>query len=253
MKKQIISIAAAITLGLSNPGMAFIVGGVPDSSSLHSLLGLSFSSKKPAPPQQTPTPQQEKKIIIRPKDLIELAKKQLEETKKIHQSITGNRKLDITTEQQTNNSSFFLKNPEIIYNKAISSAVSHSLENILKEEEIPSSIRESHDAIAKRIEYASLVDKAISLQTFQETKNRFTHIEKLLSEIEKTKDLKGIAELQSHIIGALAMIQNETTKLYMVAHLRNSEQSLIKQQKDKHNARILDSKNTKMPTLRFIR
>ncbi|PIT69121.1 type IV secretion system protein [Bartonella tribocorum] len=256
MKKQVISIAAAMILGISKPAMAIWGAGaadlrasVPTLPSLSSIFGSSSSNLS------KPTPPQEKKIIIRPKDLIELAKKQLEETKKIHQSITGNRQLGIKnpTELLTDQSSFFLKNPEIIYNKGIHSAISQSFESILKEERTPDSLQESRDIIVKRIQYASFVDKAVSLQAFQETKNRFEYIEKLLSEIKKTQDLKSIAELQSHIMGTLAMIQNETTKLYMVAHLRNAEQSLIRQQKDKHNVRILNSKNTQIPTIKFIR
>ncbi len=46
MKKQVISIAVAITLGVSNPVKAFIVGGIPDSSSLQNFFGWSSSSKK---------------------------------------------------------------------------------------------------------------------------------------------------------------------------------------------------------------
>ncbi|WP_375666169.1 type IV secretion system protein [Bartonella sp. TT121SHDZB] len=254
MKKQVISIAIAVTLGTQNLAMAWSFG--LGTATLAEEIANSWSwETSSSTPESKKTPKQKKVQPITP--VLDILKKQFEKTKRIHESITGVQKFNtkkLKTEQ-TDNTSFFLKDPETLYNKNtyLTSTISASLANILKEEEILTSFRESRDAIAKRIEYASLVDKAVSLQTFQETKNRFTQIEKLLNEIEKTKDLKGIAELQSHIIGTLAMIQNETTKLYMVAHLRNSEQSLIKQQKDKHNARILNSKNTKMPTIRFIR
>ncbi|EJF82875.1 hypothetical protein MCU_01262 [Bartonella elizabethae Re6043vi] len=248
MKKQVISIAIAITLGISNPARAFIVGGVADSSSLQDFLGWPSSYKKPTPPQPKPVPPQLKKIS--PRELLEVVKKQLEEVKKIHESITGSQKLK---NAQIDHSSFFLKNPELLYNRNKPSALSASLENILKEEEIPASIHESSSFINNRTQYAAITDKAVSLKTFQEASYRFQKIEELLNEIKTTKDLKGIAELQAHIIGMLAMLQNETAKLQMVAHLRNAEHTLIKQQKDKHNIKILNSKNTKMPTIRFIR
>ncbi|CAK02482.1 TrwJ1 protein precursor [Bartonella tribocorum CIP 105476] len=249
MKKQVISIAVAITLGVLNPAKAFIVGGVPDSSSLYKFFGGSYSN---APEPEVTIP---KKKVHPVTPLLDILRKQLEQTKKIHDSITGNQKFD--TEKlkmnQTDNTSFFLKNPETLYNKNTYSTLSSSLKNILKEEEIPASIHESSDFINKRIQYAAITDKAVSLKTFQEASNRFQQIEELLNEIKTTKDLKSMAELQAHIIGMLAKLQNETAKLQMVTHLRNAEYTLIKQQKDRHNIRILNSKNTKMPTIKFIR
>ncbi|WP_375615760.1 type IV secretion system protein [Bartonella sp. AP58NXGY] len=252
MKKQVISIAVAIMLGTPSLAMAwsFGLGTATLAEKISNSLSWGSSRKETKKPSSK-KPSMPQHYI----EIIQLIKQQLEQARKTHQSITENRQFGIKKlkTEQTDNTSFFLKDPETLYNKNTYSTISASLANILKEEEILTSLQESRDAIAKRIEYASLMDKAVSLQTFQETKNRFTQIEKLLNEIEKTKDLKGIAELQSHIIGTLAMIQNETTKLYMVTHLRNSEQSLIKQQKYKHNVKILNSKNTKMPTIRFIR
>ncbi|UNF45333.1 conjugal transfer protein [Bartonella krasnovii] len=253
MKKQVISIAVAIVLGASNPVRAFIVGGIPDPTVLPNLFGWSYPPKKPAPPSQNPSPSEPKTKAT--SGFIIALKKHFEQTRKIHESITGSKKFNAQEYKniQTNNTSFFLKNPETLYNRSASSALSNSLDNILKEEEAPASLPEARDAIAKRVQYASLVDKAVSLKTFQEADNRFRQIEKLLSEIENTQDLKSITELQAHIIGMLTMLQNETAKLQMVAHLRSAEHTLIKQQKDKHNIKILNSKNTKMPTIRFIR
>ncbi|WP_375641893.1 MULTISPECIES: type IV secretion system protein [unclassified Bartonella] len=250
MKKKVISIVVVITLGVSNPAMAWVWGaGAADLSisiptTWPNLLGSSKSKKKP--PQQKTAP---------PDPLLDTLKKQLEEIKKVHESITGSEKFDTKKlkNAQTDHSSFFLKNPETLYNRNKSSALSTSLENILKEEEISASVHESSSFINKRSQYAAITDKAVSLKTFEEANNRFQQIEELLNEIKTTKDLKSIAELQAHIIGMLAMVQNETAKLQMVTHLRNAEYTLIKQQKDKHNIKILNSKNTKMPTIRFIR
>lgn len=255
MEKKVISIVVIITLGISNPAMAWVWGagsadlGASVPTTWPNFFGNS-SSRKPKPKKP---PQKKEELPV--SALLDILKKQLEETQKIHESITGNQKFDTKKlkNAQTDYSSFFLKNPETLYNRNKSSALSTSLENILKEEEIPVSIHESSSFINKRIQYAAITDKAVSLKTFEEANNRFQQIEELLNEIKTTKDLKSVAELQAHIIGMLAMLQNETTKLQMVTHLRNAEYTLIKQQKDKHNIKILNSKNPDMPTIRFIR
>ncbi|WP_144752481.1 type IV secretion system protein [Bartonella saheliensis] len=255
MKKLVISIAVAITLGVSNPARAWVVGaGVADLGASVPTTWPNFNwfGNSPSKPKSKKPPQQK---TVTPTEFLEVLKKQLEEVKKINESITGNQKFDTKKLKNTptDQSSFFLKNPEKLYDRNKSSTLSSFLENILKEEEIPISIHESSDFITKRSQYTAITDKAVSLKTFQEASNRFQQIEELLNEIKTTKDIKSVTELQTHIIGMLAMLQNETAKLQMVAHLRNAEHTLIKQQKDKHNIKILNSKNTKMPTIRFIR
>ncbi|WP_175869115.1 type IV secretion system protein [Bartonella gabonensis] len=259
MKKQVISITVAVTLGLSNPAIAGIWGagaadlGASIPKNWPNFNWFGSSSSTPSPKKTPSPPKQNKPVPVTP--VIDLLKKQLEETKKIHASITGSQKFDAKKlkNTQSSDSSFFLKDPETLYNRNASSALSTSLENILKEEEISVSAHESRSSIGKRIQYASIIDKAVSLKSLQNANNRFQQIEELLNEIKTTKDLKSIAELQANIIGMLAMLQNETAKLQMVTHLRNAEHTLIKQQKNKHNIKILSSQNTKMPTIRFIR
>ncbi|UTO28303.1 type IV secretion system protein [Bartonella harrusi] len=184
-----------------------------------------------------------------------LNKEQLEQTKKTNQFITGNRNFAAENfkTMQTDLGSFFLKDPQLIYKINNHPTISASLKGILQEEEISTTVRESRNSIKKRTQYAAVIDKAVSLQTFQETENRFKQISGLLKKINATTDLKDIAELQAHIKGMLAMIQNEATKLQMVAYSRNAEQTLIKQQKQKRNMKILNSENKAMPTIRFIR
>ncbi|WP_375645958.1 type IV secretion system protein [Bartonella sp. TT29SHDZB] len=255
MKKKVISIVVVVTLGIPNPAMAWVWGaGAADlSASIPTTWPNFFGGSSSNTSKTKKTPQQKK--ALSDAQFLDTLKKQLEETKKIRESITGSPKFDTKNlkSAQTDHSSFFLKNPENLYNRNKTSALSTSLENILKEEEIPISVHESSSFINKRSQYAAVTDKAVSLKTFEEANNRFQQIEELLNEIKTTKDLKSIAELQAYIIGMLAKLQNETAKLQMVAHLRNAEHALIKQQKDKHNIKILNSKNTKMPTIRFIR
>ncbi|MBB4075783.1 type IV secretion system protein VirB5 [Bartonella fuyuanensis] len=258
MKKVIIAITTTAILGIPSSAMAWSWGaGAADLSASVSTAwpnwgwGSSSNTSKP----KSPSPKKNLPKIPPVTPLIDILKKQLEETKKVHKSITGSNKFDLKklTNTQTNNSSFFLKNPENIYNESNNSDISTSVANITQAENTLTSLQESRNAIDKRIQYATVVDKAVSLKTFREADYRFQRIEELLNEINTTKDLKSVAELQAHIIGMLAKIQNETTKLQMVSYSRNAEQALINQQKQKRNAKILNSNNKKMPTIRYMR
>lgn len=70
-----------------------------------------------------------------------------------------------------------------------------------------------------------------------------------MDEISRTQDQKAIEELQARIAGEQAAIQNETTKLQMIAQLRQAEQALISEQRRERNMRILSSGNQGMPTI----
>ncbi|ETS16861.1 hypothetical protein Q648_01021 [Bartonella quintana JK 12] len=248
IKKIIIPLAIAVVLGIPNSAMAFFWGaGAADlSRTVPDIFGSSS--------QQTSKPsiQNNALLLALIRQHLEVNKKQLEQAKKMQQSIMGNKASGTSQAKYT---SFFFKDPQLVYNSKKKHAdISASFEEIRKEEEeVSTSLAEARESIEKRSEYAALVDKAISLQAFQQTENRSKKILELLNEIDKTKDLKSIADLQAQIKGKLAMIQNEATKLQMVAYLRNTEQELISQQKQKRNLKILNSKSREMPTIRFIR
>lgn len=186
--------------------------------------------------------------IEQQKRLLEAMKKQLEVMKAIHLSITGNK-----IKSPGDYSSFFLKKPELIYKKNEHFDILKSAVHLLQKAETSASTLQTRKAIVKRSKYAAAIDKAVSLQTFKEAENRFQKISELLEKIDTTNDLKSIAELQTHLKGMLTMIQNETAKLQMVAHLRNTEQTLINQQKQKRSMKIFNSQNKTMPTIRSIR
>ncbi|WP_208431347.1 type IV secretion system protein [Bartonella doshiae] len=248
MKRAIILIIAAV-FGATNSAMAFVGAGAADlSASVPSLASFFWSSPKKTPKKSSP-PQHYTEIINLIKQQLEVSKKQFEQAQKTNNSIMSDQKSKLT---QADHSSFFLKNPELVYKNG-QSDISALLTNILQEEEISASIRESRNSIGKRIQYATAIDKAVSLKTFQETENRFQQISKLVEQINTTVDLKSIAELQARIKGMLAMVQNEATKLQMVAHSRNAEQALISQQKQKRNMQILNSQNREMPIIKSIR
>ncbi|WP_161510782.1 type IV secretion system protein [Bartonella quintana] len=247
IKKIIIPLAIAVVLGIPNSAMAWWGADAVDlSRTVPNLFG-SWS-----PPQQTGKPSDNALLLALIKQHLEVNRQQLEQAKKMQQSIMGNKASSTSQEKYTNS---FFKDPQSVYDsKRKHEDISASFEKIRREEEeVSTSLAGARESIEKRSEYAALVDKAISLQAFQQTENRSKKILELLNKIDKTRDLKSIADLQAQIKGKLAMIQNEATKLQMVAYLRNTEQELISQQKQKRNLKILNSKSKEMPTIRFIR
>ncbi|EJF98310.1 type IV secretion system protein [Bartonella vinsonii] len=173
---------------------------------------------------------------------------------KIHKSITGTRAKPLKIVED--NGTLLLLNPEHIYDQSKRGDVTKKApllfkEIITKENELrDSAVDEARETIDWRSQYAAVIDKVIVLQAFQETEKRFEEIAKILTKVTETQDLKDIAELELRMKGMLAMIQNESTKLQMVAHSSNTEQALINRLKRKRNVQILQQRNTEMPTIR---
>lgn len=59
----------------------------------------------------------------------------------------------------------------------------------------------------------------MSTKAFQETKQRLDNIQKLMNQIDTTQDMKAAADLQNRIAAEQAVIQNNQTKLDMMARL----------------------------------
>ncbi|KEC53989.1 type IV secretion system protein [Bartonella koehlerae] len=174
-------------------------------------------------------------------------------TEKIHNSITGNRTR--STKSVQDDGSLLFPNPQHIYDQdKRTGKVQETLKQIMQDErQHRNTFKNTSDArtsIDTRSQYAAVIDKVVALQTFKATENRFEQIAKMLTDIDRIQDLKGIAELQVRMKGMLAVIQNEATKLQMVAHLRNSEQALINRLKRQRNIQILGSSNKTMPAIR---
>ncbi|ATP12992.1 hypothetical protein BHOIPH791_15140 [Bartonella henselae] len=184
---------------------------------------------------------------VREKDISLLADK-------IHQSITGTR--TPTPQKKEDDGTLLFSNPQHIYDQEKQNNIAKQIPKLFKETMKNESylrnspVDEARETIDERSQYAAVIDKAVALQTFQETEKRFEQIANILVEIPKMNDLKGIAELQVRMKGMLAMIQNEATKLQMVTHLSNTEQALINRLKRKRNVQILQQINKKMPTIR---
>ncbi|WP_336278605.1 type IV secretion system protein [Bartonella sp. CB175] len=182
-------------------------------------------------------------------------KKQSEQLDKIYSAIAKDSE---TLKDLKEEEALFLKSLHLSYDKdkflPANNGLKTKLEEFEKEfksvEENSSKFENIRKSINDRSQHAAMVDKFISLKISEKIEDRSGKILGLLNMIGETKDLKGIAELQTQLKIQLAMSQNEATQLQMAAHLRNVEQAFISQQKHKRNMRILDSKNTKMPTIR---
>ncbi|WP_375638036.1 MULTISPECIES: type IV secretion system protein, partial [unclassified Bartonella] len=172
-------------------------------------------------------------------------KKQLSQTETTYQAITNSQKTEPKT---VDFSSVFLKEPESLYKKDKLSRASY--QKVLEEEnKISGTFDQVGNSIFARLEFISVLDKAITLRTFENVEKRFTYLKALFDELQTKENLKEIADLQAHIDGSLAMIQNESIKMQMVAHLRNAERSLIKRKRRELDMKIFDHEKNGMPTI----
>ncbi|WP_144751570.1 type IV secretion system protein [Bartonella saheliensis] len=194
------------------------------------------------------------KIIELIKQQIDLNKRQLHYGQQIYTSISGNR---TKPKEKEDNGNLLLSQPNFIYHKNkhddIIRGTSLTVEDIKKEENVErfTDLHEGRTVITERLHHAAAVDKAVSIEAFSTIERRFEEIAKLLVAHEKVNDLKGIAEIRARMKIMLAMIQNEATKLQMVAHSRNAEQALIKQQKRALHAYSFRKELSTMPKIRI--
>ncbi|MCZ2157909.1 hypothetical protein NPX99_01205 [Bartonella sp. 220] len=275
MKKTIISVVIATVFGIQSTNLRADESSLlQDSSPPTSVKDIQQEAETSHNSKQTLEVSEEEQTKLSQKErIVVLAKKQLQTIKEqfqkhdeIHRNITGNR--DFYILKAVNIDAQYFKNPHSIYNKnrfdkknlpmhaktdiPDSAKMQESIIDQIIEQNINFlSIPEARAFIEKRSQYAAIVDKAISLQVFDEVENRSREVKKPLVDIKNIQDLKGIAELQAYVEGTNAVFQNEATKLQMVAHLRNAEQALIRQQKYKRNIQILNHKNTQMPTVKI--
>ncbi|QEE12897.1 hypothetical protein MNL01_08285 [Bartonella krasnovii] len=185
-------------------------------------------------------------IIELLKKQIKLEENQLSEIEKAYQSITKDPKTGSTQMDMT---SFFLQNPETLYNDSQLSRSSY--QKVLEDEgKVSGTFDSMGKAVFARLQYMSSIDKAITLKSFENVKNRFDYLKNLLDELPTKNDLKSIADLQTHIDGALALIENESIKMQMITHLRNAERNLIKFKRREIDLKFFDIKAKNMPTIR---
>ncbi|WP_375685733.1 type IV secretion system protein [Bartonella sp. TT110JLCBS] len=221
-------------------------------------VSVSFEPSSPKNPtvNSQPTPSAEYLELInllKKGEIIELLKKQLElkkeqisQTEKTYQAITNSQK---TGPQKIDFSSFFLKEPESLYKKDKLSRESY--QKVLEDEnKISGTFDQMGKNLFARLQFFSVLDKAITLKTFENVENRFKYLEHLFDELQTKENLKDIADLQAHIDGSLAMIHNESIKMQMITHLRKAEQSLIKKKRRELDMKFFNHKTKGMPTIR---
>ncbi|WP_254475113.1 type IV secretion system protein [Bartonella sp. B1098] len=177
---------------------------------------------------------------------LELKKEQLSQTEKAYQAITKSQK---TGSQKIDFPSFFLKEPEALYKRDNLSRESY--QKILEDEnKVSGNFGKIRKAIFARLSFLSILDKAVTLKSFENVESRFEYLQNLFDELQTKENLKDIADLQAHIDGSLAMIQNESIKMQMVAHIRNAEQSLIKRKRRELDMKFFNHNKQRMPIIR---
>ena len=229
MKKVVLTAAIAAILGVSSPVMA---SGIP-----------VFDGTRAADFIQQ---------MKRMKEQLDTAQAQLAEAKRMYEAVTGTRGIgDLMRNSQLRE--YLPEDLQTVYDSANGggySGISGSITDILRDEKLSGSVDDMRDAILERSRNAAATDKAVGLRAYEGAQQRLAQIEYLMDEINHTGDQKAIDELQARIAGEQAAIQNETTKLQMIAQLRQAEQALINEQRRERNIRILSSQNQGMPTIK---
>lgn len=228
MKKLVMTAAVAAILGAASPVMA---QGIP-----------VFDGTRAADFLQQ---------FARMKEQLDTAKDQLAEAQRMYEAVTGDRGLgNLMRNAQLRE--YLPDDLRTVYDSANGggyAGISGSINDILRDERLNGSVADMRRSIEERSRAAAATDKAVGLRAYEGAQQRLAQIEGLMDEISRTQDQKAIEELQARIAGEQAAIQNETTKLQMIAHLRQAEQSLISEQRRERNMRILSSGNQGMPTI----
>jgi type IV secretion system protein VirB5 len=80
----------------------------------------------------------------------------------------------------------------------------------------------------------SAMQQAISHQALANTSSRFASLQSLISAIPSAEDQKGILDLQARISAELGMLQNEQTKIQVLAQSTQAQQDVLAQQMREH-------------------
>ncbi|CAK02490.1 TrwJ4 protein precursor [Bartonella tribocorum CIP 105476] len=245
MKKRFIIIGMITLLGMIN---------------LTLTSNLSWSSGAQGSTVQIASSTEYLKIIELLKEKIKVTEEQIDNAKKVYQSIKGSR---VTELRIKGGGDFFLHDMPVYaelkdyHNKNMDHYpnIKDIAYSVYREEQranfwsfSPNKMRE---IINKRLQYSGIVSKAVSLQTFKDAENRFTQIINFLNEIDRTMNLAEVFELQTRIRNMSSMLQNEYAKLQMVRNLRDNEELLIDIQKRKLYGKIISYQLTSMPRVRL--
>ncbi len=174
---------------------------------------------------------------------------QLAQLQATHQAVSGTRNLGAV-----------LYNPALrgylpadwarVYDTAAAggyAGISGPLTAVQDAERLPGTVTDAQASIAARSRTTAMTDKAVGLRAFEGARERLAQIELLMRQINLTRDAKGVQEIQARIGVEQAAVQNETTKLQLLAMLQRAEERLVEQQKSDLAQRILSASNRGMP------
>ena len=125
--------------------------------------------------------------------------------------------------------------------------ISGSLRDIERAERLGGTVAEQLRRIRERSRTSARTDKALGLQAYEGSKARLAQIERLMEQVNLTRDAKGVAEVQARIAVEQAAVANEATKLQLVQMLQQAEERLEREQRRELARRLLDPANAGMP------
>lgn len=125
--------------------------------------------------------------------------------------------------------------------------ISGNLRDIEKAERLTGTVAEEIEKVQRRSRRSAETNKAIGVRAFEGARQRLAQIESLMNQVNLTKDAKGVAEIQARLAVEQAAVQNETTKLQLVAMLQHAEEQLEREQRRDLALKLLDPANTAMP------
>jgi len=126
--------------------------------------------------------------------------------------------------------------------------ISGPLKDIERAERLQGTVAEEVLAVRERAFRTAATNKAIALHAFDGARARLAEIESLMRKIDETHDPKGVAEIEARIAAEEAVVQNESTKLELVAMLERAEEALRAEQARTVLSKIMSPKNTGMPS-----
>lgn len=131
------------------------------------------------------------------------------------------------------------------------SGISGSVQQIIQQEQsrMGGTQASGRQAVQDRQAQIAAYDKAMGQQAYTAAVQRLTNIQGLMGKINTSTDPKAIADLQARIQGEQAAIQNEQTKVQLMAQLQASEDRLTEAQRDQTGQKALASTNRAIPSL----
>lgn len=129
--------------------------------------------------------------------------------------------------------------------------ITGSVSQILTQEQggIAGTVDQAQANIVQRQAQVAAYDKAMGEHAYSGAIQRLNDIQGLVDQIDQETDPKQIMDLQARIQGEQAAIQNEQTKLQLMAMLQRAENGLIVQQKAAVAQRILSASATGVPSI----